>query len=143
MPRNNQITGNVGMYYACYQLSKLGLNVMPTARNAKGADILAYAADQSRFLTFQVKAMTKRTNISLGKTLDSVTCDWWLVVVDAYGHPVTYVMTPDEVRQSAKLYRETWWAQGAVFDNPGTRDRWDRIADGFRNRHDQPRHPEL
>ncbi|MCP4511617.1 MAG: hypothetical protein GY826_35045, partial [Fuerstiella sp.] len=77
MAKNNQITGNVGMYYACYELSKMGLNVMPTARNAKGADIVAYTGDQKRFLTFQVKAMTKLTNISLGKSLDSVTCDWW------------------------------------------------------------------
>ena len=28
------------MYYACYHLSKLGWNVMPTARNAKGIDII-------------------------------------------------------------------------------------------------------
>lgn len=32
MPRNNQITGNVGMYYVSYHLSKLKLDVIPTAR---------------------------------------------------------------------------------------------------------------
>jgi len=43
MKLETQIVGNIGMYYACYQLSKLGWNVMPTARNAKGIDIIAYS----------------------------------------------------------------------------------------------------
>ena len=37
-----QIVGNIGMFYACYRLSRLGWNVMPTARNARGVDIIAY-----------------------------------------------------------------------------------------------------
>ena len=36
-----QLTGNVGLYYCCYRLSLLGWNVMPTARNARGVDIIA------------------------------------------------------------------------------------------------------
>lgn len=34
MKMQTQVTGNVGMYYACYKLSCMGWNVMPTARNA-------------------------------------------------------------------------------------------------------------
>ncbi len=30
----NQVVGNVGLFYVCYKLSRLGWNVMPTARNA-------------------------------------------------------------------------------------------------------------
>jgi hypothetical protein len=33
---NNQVVGNVGLFYVCYRLSRLGWNVMPTARNARG-----------------------------------------------------------------------------------------------------------
>jgi hypothetical protein len=33
-----QVTGNVGMYFAAYRLSQMGWNVMPTARNARGID---------------------------------------------------------------------------------------------------------
>lgn len=135
MPSNNQITGNVGMYYACYQLSKLGLNVMPTARNAKGADILAYTEDQGQFLTFQVKAMTRRTNISLGRSLDAVSCDWWLVITNAYEEPVTYVMTPQEIRDSARLYKNTYWAQGNTFDTELTLNNWNRIITSLKNDH--------
>ena len=127
MANNNQITGNVGMYYACYQLSQLGLKVMPTARNAKGADILAYTPDQKQFLTFQVKAMTKLTNISLGKSLDDIFCDWWLVITNVYDAPVAYVMTPQEIRDSARLYKNTYWAQGNAFETDQTLNNWDRI----------------
>jgi hypothetical protein len=41
-PLPNQAVGNVGLYYVCYRLSCLGWNVMPTARNARGVDILIY-----------------------------------------------------------------------------------------------------
>jgi hypothetical protein len=33
--RNNLITGNTGMYFVAYQLSRRGWNVMPTSRNAQ------------------------------------------------------------------------------------------------------------
>jgi hypothetical protein len=35
--RNNLITGNTGMYFVAYQLSRRGWNVMPTSRNARAA----------------------------------------------------------------------------------------------------------
>jgi hypothetical protein len=47
---NQQVVGNVGLYYCCYRLSLLGWKVMPTARNARGIDIIAYSADASRFV---------------------------------------------------------------------------------------------
>ena len=40
---DRQVTGNVGLYYCCYQRSLMGWNVMPTARNAKGVDIVILA----------------------------------------------------------------------------------------------------
>ena len=43
MSLNPQITGNVGLYYYCYKLSLPGWNVMPTARDARGVDIIAYS----------------------------------------------------------------------------------------------------
>lgn len=56
MSLDPQITGNVGLYYCCYKLSLLGWNVMPTARNARGVDIIAYSRGaEPRFLGIQVK----------------------------------------------------------------------------------------
>ena len=45
---------------------------MPTARNARGVDIIAYSADASRFLGIQVKALSKRNPVPLGLSLDKV-----------------------------------------------------------------------
>ena len=126
---NKQITGNAGMYYACYQLSRLGLNVLPTSRNARGADIIAYTDDQSHFYTIQVKAMTKLGNISLGKSLEKVDCDWWVVVVNVYDEPQAYILTRDEVIASAKLYDETHWAQGKLLAKPDALGAWKRIVE--------------
>src|SRR5688500_15621059 len=49
----NQVTGNAGLYYCSYRLSLLGWNVMPTSRNARGVDIIAYNADASQFVGIQ------------------------------------------------------------------------------------------
>jgi len=38
---HHRIVGNAGLYYVCYQLSLHGWNVMRTARNARGVDLLA------------------------------------------------------------------------------------------------------
>ena len=46
----SQVVGNAGMYFAAYRLSRRGWNVMPTSRNARGIDLLAYdAAANSEF----------------------------------------------------------------------------------------------
>jgi len=41
MKQESQIVGNTGLFYACYRLSTMGWNVMPTARNARGIEIFA------------------------------------------------------------------------------------------------------
>ena len=76
MKLETQIVGNIGMYYACYQLSKSGWNVMPTARNAKGIDIIAYSPNGKSFLGIQVKTLSKRNPIPVGSSLDKVMGDF-------------------------------------------------------------------
>ncbi len=50
MKLDAQIVGNAGLYYTCYHLSLLGWNVMPTARNARGIDVVAHSRDGKRYL---------------------------------------------------------------------------------------------
>jgi hypothetical protein len=73
----NQIVGNIGMYYAAYRLSQQGWNVMPTARNARGVDLLVYDVRAHIYKGIQVKALSKRIPVPLGKTLDNLMGDWW------------------------------------------------------------------
>ena len=69
------------MYYACYKLSCMGWNVMPTARNARGIDIIAYNKEGTDFIGVQVKALSKRNPVPLGNSLEKVMGDFWLIAV--------------------------------------------------------------
>lgn len=96
-----QLTASVGLYYCCYKLSLLGWNVMPTARNARGVDIIAYSRDASRFVGVQVKALGKRNPVPLGTSLDKVMGDAWVVINRVAGTPVAHVLLPSEAQSLA------------------------------------------
>jgi len=65
----NQIVGNIGHFYACYRLSALGWNAMPTSRNARGIDVMCFSMDGSRMLTFQIKTLSKKNPVPPGAEL--------------------------------------------------------------------------
>jgi hypothetical protein len=98
--RNASLPG-VLYWHCCYRLSLLGWNVMPTARNARGVDIIAYSGDASRFIGVQVKALSKRSPVPLGLSLDKCMGDFWIIVTKATSEPATYILTPSEVRANA------------------------------------------
>lgn len=133
-PLDPQITGNVGLYYCCYHLSLLGWNVMPTARNARGVDIIAYSRDASRFVGIQVKALSKRNPVPLGKTLEKCMGDFWIIINKVASSPSAYVMLPSEVQASAhrgeKDGRISYWLQPASYDRPEFHEAWERIGRG-------------
>jgi hypothetical protein len=62
--------GNIGMYYAAYRLSQQCWNVMPTGRNARGVDPLIYGVNAHIYNGIQVTALSKRSPVPLGRTLD-------------------------------------------------------------------------
>jgi len=71
--------------------------------------------------------MTRLTNVNMGKPGASVGADWWIVVANAYDCPVAFILSPEEIRQTIKLYDGKQWAQGSQFDTEVTRNAWDRI----------------
>jgi hypothetical protein len=130
-----QLTGNVGLYYCCYHLSLLGWNVMPTARNARGVDIVAYSGDASRFIGVQVKALSKRNPVPLGASLEKVMGDFWVVVNRvATPVPAAFVLLPDEVKTLAKRNekegRVSYWLQPNDYEQDPFREGWERIGHG-------------
>ncbi len=130
-----QLTGNVGLYYCCYRLSLLGWNVMPTARNARGVDIIAYSRDASRFVGVQVKALSKRNPVPLGTSLDKIMGDFWVIVNKvATPTPSAFILLPSEVRERAhrgeKDGRVSYWLQPADYEQDQFREAWERIGHG-------------
>ena len=129
--KKTQVTGNTGMFYVCYQLSKMGWNVMPTARNAKGVDIIAYNSGTTKMISILVKALSTKTSVLLGRTLDKVLGDFWIIVNDIEKIPQTFIMLPDEVKERAhkgkgKSGKNTYWIP--IKEYTEFQDRWDRIG---------------
>jgi hypothetical protein len=133
-PLEPQLTGNVGLYYCCYRLSLLGWNVMPTARNARGVDIIAYSRDASRFIGIQVKALSKRHPVPLGSSLDKIMGDFWIVVSRVASSPTAFILLPSEVSERAhrgeKNGRVSYWLQPREYEEDQFREAWSRMGHG-------------
>ncbi len=134
MKLDPQITGNVGLYYCCYHLSLLGWNVMPTARNARGVDIVAYDKSATKFIGVQVKALSKRNPVPLGTKLEKVMGDFWVIVNKVSTTPSAFVLLPSEVKERAhrgeKDGRVSFWLQPTAYDQEPFREAWNRIGNG-------------
>ena len=134
MKLDPQITGNAGLYFCCYHLSLLGWNVMPTARNARGVDIVAYSRDAKRFIGIQVKSLSQRPPVPLGLSLEKVMGDFWVIVNQIGTNPSTFVLLPTEVKglchRGEKDGRISYWLQPRNYENESLRDAWHRIGNG-------------
>jgi hypothetical protein len=134
-PNNNQVVGNVGLFYVCYQLSRRGWNVMPTARNARGIDILIYSQDATRTHTVQVKSLSRRSPVPLGPKLEGLFGDFFIICRNvALDTPDCFVLTPAEVRTLAhrgeKDGKSSFWLQPAQYESVAFREQWQRIGTG-------------
>src|SRR3954447_18727957 len=120
-PFASQIVGNVGLYYVCYRLSRLGWNVMPTARNARGIDVLIYSNDAVRKLSIQVKALSKRSPVPLGTSLDHLFADFIIICRKALDEtPECFILLPDEVKalvhRGEKDTKISYWLQPREYE---------------------------
>lgn len=132
---SNQTVGNIGLDSGSYQLSRLGWNVMPTTRNARGIDLLIYSQDAPTKLSILVKALSRRNPVPLGKNLDHVFADFFIICGNAVDdHPRCFVLRPGEVRRlvhrGEKEGRVSFWLQPRAYDCAPFRDAWDRIGRG-------------
>jgi hypothetical protein len=134
MKLDPQVTGNVGLYYCCYRLSLFGWNVMPTARNARGVDIVAYNSSATEFIGIQVKALSKRAPVPLGPSLDKIMADFWVIINDIAKEPKAFILLPSEVKHLAhrgeKDGRVSFWLQPNQYDREEYREAWHRIGFG-------------
>lgn len=105
MPIDKQVVGNAGLFYVCYQLSRLGWNVLPTSRNARGVDILAYHPDKPKPVTIQVKALSERKAVGLGDSRHLI-ADYLVVCVRAVGdhaaEPICHLLRTEDVIEEFK-----------------------------------------
>ena len=108
---------------------------MPTARNARGIDILIYSQDANRTHTVQVKTLSRRSPVPLGGKLEGLFGDFFIVCRNvALEMPECFVLTPPEVRALAhkgeKDGKTSYWLQPKQYETLQFRDKWDRIGRG-------------
>lgn len=132
------ITGNIGLYYVYYQLSLKGWNVMPTARNARGIDIIAYNETGSKFVGIQVKTLTKKDAVPLGNSLNKIMGDFWIIVNNiAADKPNIFILLPSEVKKyassSGKDNNVSYWLSAREYCKDESRDKWERIEEKLNN----------
>jgi len=132
MEKKSQITGNIGLYYVCCQLSRMGWNAMPTSRNTKGIDILAYNSDCSRTISLRVKTLSNKAPVPLGSSIARLLGDYWIIVNDVVNRPCVFVMSPEEVRKRAHRGEKdggvSFWLQPKSYEVDDFRDKWDRLG---------------
>ncbi len=128
-----QIVGNVGLYYVCYKLSRLGWNAMPTCRNARGIDVICFTVDGKETVTLQVKSLSGRQAVSLGSSLDGILGDFWVIANNLRtDNPRCYVMTAAEVRERAhkneKDGKVSFWLELKDYAIEKFEEKWERVA---------------
>lgn len=128
--QRSQITGNSGLNYAAWQLSRRGWHVMPTIRNARGSDLIVTDADETVFFGVQSKGFSKRYPVPLGMSLESLRSDWWVITIHANSDsPVCYVLRLEEVRTLAGQDKNggKWWLDPKAYDRDEFREAWHRL----------------
>jgi hypothetical protein len=107
---------------------------MPTVRNARGSDLYAASDDESEVLRIQSKALSKKSPVPLGKSLDPLRSDWWIITINANtSTPICFVMTLGEVKEGAhrgvnKAGEVTYWLQPKSFMLQKYQEAWERLG---------------
>lgn len=105
---------------------------MPTMRNARGIDIVAYNQDCSVKITLQVKSLSKNDPVPIGSSLSKIMGDYWIIVTNLnQEQPDIYILTPDEVkefsRKSVQNGRTFYWLRKIGYMKEEYKEKWERI----------------
>lgn len=132
-----QTVGNIGLFYVCYRLSRMGWNVLPTSRNAMGVDILIYSQDAKKKFSVQVKSFSKQQPVSFGESLDKhLLADFFVVCCGCVTkpNPECFILKPEEIPNLAsrdKGGKMHYWLQPKAYKSDDFRERWDIIGCGY------------
>ena len=131
---SNQNTGNAALYHVARELSRLGWHVMPTIRNARGADLFAVSDRQLRVLPIQSKGLAKPNSVPLGLSLERLCSPWWAITINALdANPISYILTLDEVKAAAARRvnvggTASFWLQEKAYKVTEYQEAWYRLG---------------
>jgi len=134
MPSKGQLTGMAGVYLVSAELSRRGFIASPTARNARGADILVTDQNCTHAYSLQVKTNGKNASFWLlnphAKKMVSPTHFYVLVNILRDGHE--FFVVPSQVvagkMDVAKQGKSTWYSISRR-NAWQFKDKWDLIGE--------------
>ena len=122
----NQLVGNIGLYYVCYELSRREWNAMPTSRNARGVDIVIYNQKGTESHTIQVKSLSKRNPAPFGSTLNTLIADYIFIVNNAFDTPNIFIVDTStakpRIHEGIKNGKKSYWFQPKDYED--FKDNW-------------------
>jgi hypothetical protein len=137
--KSNQIVGNVGLYYVCYELSKRGWNALPTSRNAKGVDVVIYNQKLTETHTIQVKALSEKNPVPFGSNINNLIAKYVIIcrkVFDKDKPPEMFIIPSSEVKENihkvVKDNKISYWLRPKDYEK--YKDKWDTIGNGYKKR---------
>jgi hypothetical protein len=131
---SNQLVGNTGLFYVCYELSKKGWNCLPTSRNAKGVDLVIYSQDAQKMHTIQIKTLSRKNPVPFGQSPNLMAN--FLIVCVLNETPEIYILTKEEfqgkLHKGEREGRISYWLQPPQYKDH--QNKWEKIGDGFLDR---------
>lgn len=88
-------------------------------------------ADESIFFGVQSKALAKRSAVPLGKSIDALRSEWWIITMCANSDsPVCFILKRQEVQQLASQDANggAYWLNPPAYDRDEFREAWHRIG---------------
>jgi hypothetical protein len=118
---------------------------LPTSRNAKGIDIVAYSEDFKVIKKIQVKSFSKIEAVSIGKNKEMLPADFYVMVSFVYTKPEAYILTAEDVSGLLTHNKAGYWLQKKGsrkepekgFKKEKFLERWDKIGYGWSNYADE------
>jgi len=129
---SKQLVANIGLFYSCYELSKMGWNCLPTSRNAKGVDIVIYSQNSRLKYAIQVKSLSKRNPVPFGTSAELI-ADFLIIYREAKKEetkPEIFVLSsedigPEVLGKSESKGKVSFWLSPRSYE--AHKDRWDKI----------------
>ena len=113
--QHNQLTGNIGLFYAAHKLARRGWNVLITSRNAKGPDMIIYSQNGKLSHTIQVKASGDHGQVTIHESQSFLMSEFVIVVYDVYDDTKEH---PMYITETTNLHLLGIGQKGGCWINP-------------------------
>ena len=131
MTKSNHVTGNIALYYVCWNLSKLGWKVIPTKRHLTGPNIVECwkGTDRNQGITVQVRSSKTNSAASIEPDRDNIKGDFWIIITFLNSDKQqTYILSRDEVKARASQDGNGKdWLEPEDYEVEEFKEKWDRI----------------